>query len=1132
MDIRHDSEGFLLGEKIESITDQLGEIHKELKAIKSALGESVVTPPAAEVQPPPGGEATIAPPTITGGGPEVDPSVTVIVDAQEGPDTETLPSPPSPEAAPGGAPALPPAPGQGAPAQPSDPAAPGHPPLPTPPAGPSDSAPGSPPVVVVPGGPGSGGPDAGSLPSPPSPAATPGGRDSRGRFTPRSEGAPGPGGAPGPDGGPGPGGPESEGSRTSRALGSIGSKIVSAVQEVGQGSDEADPSVKAFNEIAQPLSRGFGKIFGGSEDKKQDRWYRKFWREMTQKRRDDEVNNRATRRSLRDLLLAGRGGESGGGIMGILAMLFGPLLAMFAKFFAGFSKIFKLLGAIPGVKALSNLIPGRSRDGGGGPGRGGSGNPGGGPGPGGRGGPGSRNPPDAGGPGGRGGRGPAPPPIPPGGGGAGRGLLRRLPLIGSLLSLGFMASDVMASEGGEGTREEKDRSTGSAVGRGVGSIGGMAAGAAAGAALGSIVPGLGTAIGGIIGGVVGGFMGDKAGDIIGETVGGWVSDLRNSNIGATITEKWNYTSDFMGSLWSQATAGIAERWTAVSDTVSSMWTTVSDTASATWAAVSAGAETLWGGISAAVTGAWTSAVDKMQAGWSSAVDLAAKGWDMLSGLAGSAKDWLKEKTGVDLEKVYENVGAKATEIVGGAQDAASSAWSKVTDVAASAKSAVAAGASKVADATGVTSAIGAFRTAGKVADNKRGLRRAMSESNISDPKEQAMFMAQMDHESGGFKTYEENLSYGAQGLRKTFGKYYKTDAEAQADARNPEAIANKVYGGRMGNTDPGDGYKFRGRGAIQLTGKDNYAAAGKDLGLDLVNNPELAKDPDNAGKIAAWYWKKNKLGEAAKSGDVTAVTKKINGGTNGLADRKEKYGEYLAETKSGDLTGQSIAPDQQMASTTTGPAANAFAGVDTVRKGAPVVVASAPSPANHGLSADNSFVPPESGSGQAITSSPSNPFAALGGGEIPEASSANNPFAALENGADSVPSVPASPGNPFGALDGRAKLESGPRSSGGMVATLFAGAKVAQAPTASAPVSLASGSAPPAMTAVPSAPAVSIPPAPAVAAIAEAPEVEPTPMGSPGRRQSATPAAPANIPRDIEDRRIAHIVTGAYSGAV
>lgn len=268
----------------------------------------------------------------------------------------------------------------------------------------------------------------------------------------------------------------------------------------------------------------------------------------------------------------------------------------------------------------------------------------------------------------------------------------------------------------------------------------------------------------------------------------------------------------------------------------------------------------------------------------------------------------------------------------------------------------------------------------------------------------------------------------------------------------------------MGNTDPGDGYKFRGRGAIQLTGKDNYAAAGKDLGLDLVNNPELAKDPDNAGKIAAWYWKKNKLGEAAKSGDVTAVTKKINGGTNGLADRKEKYGEYLAETKSGDLTGQSIAPDQQMASTTTGPAANAFAGVDTVRKSAPVVVASAPSPANHGLSADNSFAPPQ--------------------------------------------------------------------SSGGMVATLFAGAKVAQAPTASAPVSLASGRAPTAMTAVPSAPAVSIPPAPAVAAIADAPEVEPTPMGSPGRRQSATPAAPANIPRDIEDRRIAHIVTGAYSGAV
>ncbi|GLX87906.1 hypothetical protein Pfra02_04750 [Pseudomonas fragi] len=915
MDIRHDSDGFLLGAKIESLGEQLDDIYSELRAIKGALSDSV-RPPSVDT-----------PPSRDGG-----------------------PNPP-------------PAPGGGGPT-----------PTPAPGGGPSPDAP--PPTVIPPprndrAGPG------------PTPTPAPGGRDERGRFRRRGgSGDPGSPGNPDSDGGAGGSGDDSD-SRSAGILNGIGERLVGAVREVGQGSDEADPSVKAFNEIAQPLSRGFSKIFGGGEDKKQDRWYRKFWREMTQKRRDDEVNNRGTRRSLRDLVLGSRAGQSGGGgVMGIMAMLFGPLLAMFAKFFSGFSKIFKLLGAIPGVKALSNLIPGRTRGPGGGPGPGPGGGPGGGgPGPGRRGG---RGP----GPGGGGGPGGGPRP----GGGAGRGLLKRIPLLGSLLSLGFMANDVMASEGGEGTREEKDRSTGSAVGRGVGSLGGMAAGAAAGALLGPV--------GAIVGGIVGGFMGDKAGDIIGDiigdTVGGWVSDLRNSNIGGAITDKWNYTTDFMGSLWSQSTAGISERWTAVSDTVSSMWTTVSDTASATWTSVSAGATALWDGVSSTLTGAWTAAVDKMQASWSGAVDLASKGWEALSGLAGSAKDWLKEKTGVDLEKVYENVGARASEIVGGASEAASSAWSKVTDVAASAKEAVKSGASRVADATGVSGVVGAFKTAGKVADTKQGLRRAMADSNITDPKEQAMFMAQMDHESGGFKSDEENLNYGASGLRKTFGKYYKTDAEAQADARNPEAIANKVYGGRMGNTEAGDGYKFRGRGSIQLTGKDNYAAAGKDLGLDLLGNPDLAKDPDNAGKIAAWYWKKNKLGEAAKAGDVTAVTKKINGGTNGLADRQEKYSEYLADANNGSLNSQ----------------------------------------------------------------------------------------------------------------------------------------KTEVSPAAAAPALMASTMTPAAIAVVPSAPSISVAPAPAIASIAEAPDVEPVPLGGSGRRQATAPAAPTSIPRDLEDRRIAHIVTGAYSGAV
>lgn len=165
-------------------------------------------------------------------------------------------------------------------------------------------------------------------------------------------------------------------------------------------------------------------------------------------------------------------------------------------------------------------------------------------------------------------------------------------------------------------------------------------------------------------------------------------------------------------------------------------------------------------------------------------------------------------------------------------------------------------------------------------------------------KELANFMGQNAHESGGFRTLKENLNYDAAGLRKTFGKYYKTDAEAQADAKNPEAIANKVYGGRMGNTEAGDGYKFRGRGFTQLTGKDNYGAAGKALGIDLLGNPDAAADPATAAKISAWYWK-SRVSSKGAGEDVTKATKLVNGGYIGLEDRQKKAAEWEARIAAG-----------------------------------------------------------------------------------------------------------------------------------------------------------------------------------------------------------------------------------------
>ena len=269
----------------------------------------------------------------------------------------------------------------------------------------------------------------------------------------------------------------------------------------------------------------------------------------------------------------------------------------------------------------------------------------------------------------------------------------------------------------------------------------------------------------------------------------------------------------------------------------------------------------------------------------------------LSGMVDKVGNWLGEQW----QGVKDKAGAAVESLKSGAAELRSGAVDlkdKAVDKAAEIKGNV------VDAAQNAARTITGGRYKGGSEGNRAALVEAMNGAGIKDPKEQAMFMAQMDHESGGFKTYEENLNYSAKGLRSTFGKYFKTDAEAAQYARNPEAIANKVYGGRMGNTDPGDGWKYRGRGAVQLTGKDNYTAAGKALGLDLANNPDLAKDPEVAAKVATWYWKQRNLGLMAQDGNVEGVTRKINGGTNGLADRQAKYRSYLAQAREGDLTVQ------------------------------------------------------------------------------------------------------------------------------------------------------------------------------------------------------------------------------------
>ena len=168
---------------------------------------------------------------------------------------------------------------------------------------------------------------------------------------------------------------------------------------------------------------------------------------------------------------------------------------------------------------------------------------------------------------------------------------------------------------------------------------------------------------------------------------------------------------------------------------------------------------------------------------------------------------------------------------------------------------------------------------------------------INTPLRLAHFLAQCGHESGGFRLTQENLNYSAKGLNGIFKKYFPTEAAAAAYARNPQKIANKVYGNRMGNgpESSGEGYKFRGRGYIQLTGKENYTAFGKAIGEDILANPDKVAS-NYALLSAAWFFSKNGLhrmaDEGASDAVVTKITKRVNGGTIGLADRIKHFKEY------------------------------------------------------------------------------------------------------------------------------------------------------------------------------------------------------------------------------------------------
>jgi putative chitinase len=162
---------------------------------------------------------------------------------------------------------------------------------------------------------------------------------------------------------------------------------------------------------------------------------------------------------------------------------------------------------------------------------------------------------------------------------------------------------------------------------------------------------------------------------------------------------------------------------------------------------------------------------------------------------------------------------------------------------------------------------------------------------FENPKRVAAFLAQLAHESGGFTAVVENLNYSAKGLMTTFKKYFPTEALATQYQRKPEMIANRVYANRMSNGDEnsGDGFKFRGRGLIQLTGRANYTKFAQDLGISLEDTVAYLETPAGAVSSAGWFWDNNNLNGFCDRDDFVGLTKRINGGTIGLEDRKHHY---------------------------------------------------------------------------------------------------------------------------------------------------------------------------------------------------------------------------------------------------
>ena len=209
-------------------------------------------------------------------------------------------------------------------------------------------------------------------------------------------------------------------------------------------------------------------------------------------------------------------------------------------------------------------------------------------------------------------------------------------------------------------------------------------------------------------------------------------------------------------------------------------------------------------------------------------------------------------------------------------------------------------------AKGKTALVDAFADQAQALFDQYGISESATRINF--------FLAQIGHESAGLTLVEENLNYSAESIAKVWPNRYADAAAAAPLAHNPEALADAVYGDRMGNTHPGDGWLFHGRGLIQLTGRDAYETVGNSVNLPLQEQPELALDPQHALAVACGFWKWKGLNALCDGGSFEAVTKRINGGTNGMPERQAWLAKAQALEGSSDIPAAAVIGRPQIAS--------------------------------------------------------------------------------------------------------------------------------------------------------------------------------------------------------------------------